>query len=276
MKKFLIILVAIILLTSSCANAETPSFTVKVDGNVVTFPDAQPFIDSASRTMVPVRFVSSSLGASVDWDATNKTVIIKKDNDTYTVKIDDTAIHKGKEVIKIMDTVAIIKDSRTFVPARFIAEALGGTVSWDSSSRTVLITTKAKAPADNVYKVAPSDILYGNMVRPKARIFENLVFDSVKISNDGTITGTIPNMLSEGFFYGIGIYYTDNNGRSHVVFATDKYDFKPINVKVPVPISQLSRIDFVVEINNSKYSTSGSQSKELLSGKVTEIVKTGY
>ena len=33
---------------------------------------------------------------------------------------------------------------RTFVPARYVAEALGATVDWDASIRTVYIITKGK------------------------------------------------------------------------------------------------------------------------------------
>jgi len=41
-----------------------------------------------------------------------------------------------------MDTAAIIRDERTFVPVRFIAEALGLTVGWDAEARAVLLTTE--------------------------------------------------------------------------------------------------------------------------------------
>jgi len=38
-----------------------------------------------------------------------------------------------------MDTVALLKESRTFVPVRFVSEALGATVKWNANIRTVYI-----------------------------------------------------------------------------------------------------------------------------------------
>ena len=39
-----------------------------------------------------------------------------------------------------MDTAAIIRDDRTYVPTRVLAEFFGYTVNWDGASRTVIIT----------------------------------------------------------------------------------------------------------------------------------------
>ncbi|PIP49745.1 MAG: copper amine oxidase, partial [Caldiserica bacterium CG23_combo_of_CG06-09_8_20_14_all_35_60] len=35
----------------------------------------------------------------------------------------------------------LIKDSRTFVPLRFIAETMGFNVEWNSANRSIAITT---------------------------------------------------------------------------------------------------------------------------------------
>src|SRR5690606_20056060 len=42
-----------------------------------------------------------------------------------------------------MDTVAEMRNSRVFIPARFIAEALDAKVYWDGDRQTVVILTKA-------------------------------------------------------------------------------------------------------------------------------------
>lgn len=55
--------------------ASSNDIQVTVDGKKIDFPDSKPFLDhQTSRTMVPVRFVSQSLGATVDWDQANQTV----------------------------------------------------------------------------------------------------------------------------------------------------------------------------------------------------------
>ncbi len=43
-----------------------------------------------------------------------------------------------------MDTAALLKEGRTFVPARYVAEAFDAVVSWDPEIRTVYINTKPK------------------------------------------------------------------------------------------------------------------------------------
>jgi hypothetical protein len=43
-----------------------------------------------------------------------------------------------------MDTEALLKEDRTFVPIRFVSEGLGARVEWDSAVRTVYIDTREK------------------------------------------------------------------------------------------------------------------------------------
>jgi len=119
------------------ANADV---SVTVDGRKVVFPDAKPFIDENGRTLIPVRFVTEDLGATVEWNAQDREVYITKDGVYIMIRI-------GQEIIlvngrtKAMDTKAIIKEDRTYVPIRYVAEELGATVGWDASTRTVIITT---------------------------------------------------------------------------------------------------------------------------------------
>jgi len=43
-----------------------------------------------------------------------------------------------------MDTAALLISGRTFVPARYVAEAFDAKVSWDPDIRTVYINTNSK------------------------------------------------------------------------------------------------------------------------------------
>jgi Copper amine oxidase N-terminal domain./Protein of unknown function (DUF2762). len=51
----------------------------------------------------------------------------------------------GKDTMEVngetkpIDTAPFIKDSRTFVPVRFIAEALGAKIEWDEATQQVII-----------------------------------------------------------------------------------------------------------------------------------------
>ncbi|TYQ16796.1 UNVERIFIED_CONTAM: YARHG domain-containing protein [Acetivibrio alkalicellulosi] len=118
--------------------SERKGIRVNVDGKGVFFPDAKPFIDQNNRTLIPVRFVTEDLGAEVDWNQESREVYILKDDINITIRINDRNINVNNNIIE-MDTEAIIKDDRTYVPIRYVAESLGATVEWDSKTKTVII-----------------------------------------------------------------------------------------------------------------------------------------
>jgi len=128
--------------------------TVYIDGDMVTFPDAKPYINSDNRTLVPVRFISEYLGAEVKWDAATRVVtILQKQEDCDTCYNEIKLTIDSKEVkyngeIKYMDTTAVITQNRTMVPLRFVSEYLGAEVEWDSTLRSVFIFTKGQTQAE--------------------------------------------------------------------------------------------------------------------------------
>lgn len=100
---------------------------IYVDGNQVSFPDQQPYLDQNSRTLVPVRFISEALGAEVKWDDKKQEVTVKDEAVPSTIKL---WIGKKNYTVngqtKTMDTEAVLtKQYRTMVPMRFISEGLG-------------------------------------------------------------------------------------------------------------------------------------------------------
>ena len=106
--------------------------TLKIGNKPIIFSDAQPFIDENDRTQIPIRAVAEMLDSEVKWDGETETVTITKGNsNTVTLQIDsDIMTVNGKSVQ--MDTAAIIKDERTYIPVRFVAEAMGLTVEWQN------------------------------------------------------------------------------------------------------------------------------------------------
>ncbi|MBQ7241899.1 MAG: copper amine oxidase N-terminal domain-containing protein [Firmicutes bacterium] len=127
---------------SSMALADS-GINVKVNGNSVSFPDAKPFIDENSRTLVPLRPIGEALGMIVTWDADNRVAIFEKNFQSVAFFIDKNVyeIATGKEVKhEEMDTAAVISEDRTYAPARYLAEAFGYEVGWDNDTRTVTIT----------------------------------------------------------------------------------------------------------------------------------------
>ena len=108
--------------------------TIYVDDRKINPGDAngnpvEPMLYNGT-TYLPIRAVSEMLDCKVDWDDTSKTATITKENG------DVVKVTLGSDVLTVnnkssqMDTTAIIKDDRTFIPVRFVAEALGLEVEW--------------------------------------------------------------------------------------------------------------------------------------------------
>lgn len=112
-----------------------------VKGKIVN-SDVAPYI-SEDRTMVPIRFISENLGKVVTWNNDDKKVTIKDEkgnefslviNEKFMEDISSNVYRKIE-----LDTPAVIKNDRTFVPIRAIAEAFGERVHWDNDKRVVVI-----------------------------------------------------------------------------------------------------------------------------------------
>jgi hypothetical protein len=142
LKGFILCVLILSLLIPASIVSAASKITVVLDGDSVRF-DIQPFIDSSSRTMVPIRMISQEMGAYVDWNSNTNVVTIKQDKKTILLKIGESKATVDGKTIKL-DTKAIAKSGRTFVPLRFVSEALGASVSWDGRYRIIYITTKGE------------------------------------------------------------------------------------------------------------------------------------
>ena len=110
------------------------------NGTEVTM-DAAPYI-AKNRTMVPIRYIANACGVTdenITWNQATRTATISGPNNVVTIKMGSNTITTSNGVIT-MDTVAVNNGNRIYVPARFIANALGATVTWDAATQTVGIT----------------------------------------------------------------------------------------------------------------------------------------
>lgn len=162
MKKRISLLLAVAMLVSAfcltgAAAAETPDgigssvLTVKYNGEAVVFPDAQPFIDENNRTLIPVRFVAETMGADVRWDQETQTAVIEQNGITIMVLIGSdtiTVTKDGSTYTVKMDTQAVLAEDRTYVPIRYVAEALGAWVSYSDLFTTVQIYRDVLTPEE--------------------------------------------------------------------------------------------------------------------------------
>lgn len=116
------------------------------DGILIALNDAFLKLDVMpkivnSRTMVPLRGIFEEMGAEVSWDSAKRTAIVKAEDGTQIcVTIGSKTATVGTQTKKL-DAAPMIANSRTLVPVRFIAEALGAQVGWDATTQTVIILT---------------------------------------------------------------------------------------------------------------------------------------
>ena len=130
----------------TAAFAQTPR--IMIDNEYLSFTDAQPFIEN-DRTLIPMRAVFEALNADIFWDEDTRTVIAQRQegeaSTVVTLQADSTRafVKKGDAQVEEigLDVPAKIVDDRTYVPLRFVAEALNEEVLWDNEAYTVIINT---------------------------------------------------------------------------------------------------------------------------------------
>jgi hypothetical protein len=93
------------------------------------------------RVLVPVRGVLEKIGANVQWVPQTQTVVAGNGQIDITLKIGDRhATVNTRDVM--LDVPAQVISGYTFVPLRFLGEALGAEVRWDAQNQTVVIHTR--------------------------------------------------------------------------------------------------------------------------------------
>lgn len=97
--------------------------------------------EEGGRTYLPVRFVAEALGVSSDnvlWNQADWSVTILKGDRVVKMTIgSNVMIVNGVSIT--MDVPAKLKDERTFLPIRYVAQALGAEIEWDDATQTVTV-----------------------------------------------------------------------------------------------------------------------------------------
>jgi hypothetical protein len=113
--------------------------------------DASPFI-SNGRVLVPVRYLADALGAKISWVAPGQNVIdITSGFTIVVITIGSTTIEVtsggGSNIATSskssqMDVAPVIKNSRAYLSARYLAEALDFNISWNAATQTIALSKR--------------------------------------------------------------------------------------------------------------------------------------
>lgn len=186
------------------SGAVAQSVGVTLNGQAVTLNPAPQ--TRAGRVFVPLRGIFERLGASVVY--ANGIINAQGNGRSVSLKIgSNQATVNGAS--QALDVAPFIIGASTFVPLRFVSQALGATVNYDGSNKIVAISTTgqvAAAPAQNpppqTVNPAPANTPYNTVKledlhpangsatkasRPaiSAKFSEAVDTGSVKISLDG-------------------------------------------------------------------------------------------
>ena len=125
-----IFLALIVIITSSPTYAA--NIQIKIDG-VTIASDMNPEIKN-NRTMVPLRVISENLGANVNWS--DSQVKITKNDMQVILKLNNHKVVKNGKT-ELLDAKPYVKNNRTFVPMRFLAETFGSNVNYINDIVTI-------------------------------------------------------------------------------------------------------------------------------------------
>ncbi|RKN86829.1 copper amine oxidase N-terminal domain-containing protein [Paenibacillus ginsengarvi] len=120
---------------------DKPTLVLQLDSKHVYASEKQGYIPAAptlvgDTTMVPLRFISEQLEAIVSYDDATKEVTLTLRDKTINLRIGDSiAIVQGKRAELSMPPTLI--DDTTFIPLRFVSEALGQTISYNAETRQI-------------------------------------------------------------------------------------------------------------------------------------------
>ncbi len=130
-----ILTVAIGAAMTGAAHAQ-PAAQVYLNGSPLALKAAP--LQQNGRTLVPMRDIFEALGATVDYNALNQSINAQKG--TTVVRLALNSRNAAVNNVPVMlDTEARTYYGSTFVPLRFVSEALGANVSFNNATRIVSI-----------------------------------------------------------------------------------------------------------------------------------------
>jgi peptidoglycan/xylan/chitin deacetylase (PgdA/CDA1 family) len=151
MKNVVAGLIAASLFSFSIPTSAAPPIKLTMNGEEIHAVVPPQIVEG--RAMIPIRAAAEALGAKVDWDQSQKAVIVNIGQEGaghYHGGSSLKLIIHGQEV-KTGVPLQMVNGS-VLVPIRVLAEELGCGVQWDASQRAIWITNQIVNPTDKDLK----------------------------------------------------------------------------------------------------------------------------
>jgi len=225
--------------------------------------DLPPVIKDG-RTLIPVRAVVMGLGAEIYWDKEERLVTVKKGDITVEFYIDEKVFYVNGEK-RELDVPAQLLSNRTFVPLRYLVEALGKRVKYDREKDKIII-------GDDVLeylKIGGVDVID---------------FEGIEVNDLEKDKGAILKVADFGDFAGIAVKAHDKENTSLKVYMNgshideDKLDKQPLEegdvIVVKAEVKEEEDGDVIVTTYYYKVTLVGIPSAVFVFEKPSGLVET--
>ncbi|MGF7396221.1 copper amine oxidase N-terminal domain-containing protein [Thermoanaerobacterium thermosaccharolyticum] len=174
-----------------------------VQDNLSKSMDAATFIQNG-RTYVPLRYLGLALGVNennIQWDSTSQTATLSMNGTTLKFIIGKTTYYTNSQA-NSMDVAPLVKNGRTYLPARYVAEAFGYKVNWNGDTQAVTVYT-------DVTPQAPNDVWGFPLKATKAEIKAGSQYAQITDINGNTYNLD----MGQKALLVLGHYFTDMSGK---------------------------------------------------------------
>lgn len=192
MKKLLCMLLAMLMLCSilpaSAADGKVEitfcvgDETLTINGEAVTVE--KPYVVGEGVTLVPLRVITEAFGATVEWIAESKSIVLTYPDVSILLQIDNPIAEVNGKAETLLSAPELTQNGFTMVPLRFISENFGAEVSYDDATRKITVV-KDNATSGNLVEGTITSQYIGDsfykwsMKNPTAMTMVEREFDGV-------------------------------------------------------------------------------------------------
>jgi hypothetical protein len=139
---------------AAAGQAQPVDVSIVVAGQALD--NEQPPIMVGGRVLIPLRKVFNALGATVKYE--NKTINAQRGQQTVQLSPGMTAARiNGKD--STLDVPPLLVGTVTYVPLRFVAQALGDSVTYDPAAKTITVESALASAPESAVPAVPPDRL---------------------------------------------------------------------------------------------------------------------